>query len=106
MMTTNNSNECPGFGDNLKAIVASMFLKRNETADFHLQCEGKRIPCQKIILADSSPVFKAMIRSKMKETEAEMMEISNFSYETTITVIRFIYLKDIKKEIKAEKVLG
>ena len=35
-----------------------------------------------------------------------MMDISNFSFETTITVIRFIYLKDIKKEINPEKVLG
>ena len=87
-----------GLGNNLKAIVASMILKRNLSADFHLQCEGKRIPCHKMILAASSPVFEAMIRSKMKETEGEMMDISNFSFDTTITVIRFIYLKDIKKE--------
>ena len=34
------------------------------------------------------------------------MEISNFSFDTIITVVRFMYLKDIKKEIKVEKVLG
>ena len=84
-MTTNNSNECPGFGDNLKAIVALMFLKRNETADFHLQCDGKRIPCQNMILAASSLVFKSMIESTMRETEAEMIEISNFLFETRIS---------------------
>ena len=30
----------------------------------------------------------------MKETEARIMDISNFSFEATITVIRFIHLKE------------
>ena len=105
-MATNITNECPGFGENLKGLISTMFLRRNETSDFHLECEGKRIPCHKIILAAASPVFKAMIRSRMKESQEELMEISNFSFDTIITLVRFIYLKDIKKEVKIEKLLG
>ena len=96
MAATIISNECPGYGDNLRSLISTMFLKRNETSDFYLECEGKRIPCHKIILAASSPVFKAMIRSRMKESQEDLMEISNFSFDTIITVVLFIEGEDTK----------
>jgi len=52
----------------------------------------ERIPVHKFILQLRSPVFKAMLSSRMKESTSNEIIISDFDHEVVKEFIRFLYL--------------
>ena len=63
-----------------------------------ISCEGKDIRCHKLVLAAGSPVFKAMIKSKMEESKNGEVELKDFSFEMIEKMIEFFYMAYLTEE--------
>ena len=83
-----------------------MYEEKETTEDFVIKCNGANVSCHKVVLASSSPVFKGMIKSKMKESEEEEMKLDSFSIKTIEAMVEFFYMKTIKINLEMEDILG
>ena len=65
---------------------------------FTCSSTGKLFTCHKVFLAESSPVFKAMIESGMQETKKLCLDIE-CSEEVCENLIKFIYTEKMDEVI-------
>ena len=50
-----------------------MSLRNDEDfMDFSVTSEGKTFPCHRLLLAASSPVFKVMVKARLRENKTEL----------------------------------
>ena len=94
------------FEKSLSSTIQKMYEEKEKTGDFVINCNGSKVSCHKVVLASSSPVFKAMIKSKMKENEEEEMELDSFSIKTVEIMVGFFYKKTLQINVKMEDILG
>jgi len=60
--------------------------------DFGLILEsGEEIKCHKFVLAQNSEVFEAMLTSDMKESKTSQAKVDQFSKETVISFLEYLY---------------
>ena len=76
----------------LYAIDDLLFDESTADCYIHNESSSERIPMHKFILQLRSPVFKAMLSSRMKESTSNEIIISDFDYEVVKEFIRFLYL--------------
>ncbi|XP_014237890.1 protein maternal effect lethal 26-like [Trichogramma pretiosum] len=69
-----------------------MFLNEN-LSDIKLRVSGKEIPAHKIVLANASPIFKAMFSPENKSQSIDMFCIT---YEAAVEMLRYIYKGSVK----------
>ena len=81
------------FEKSLSNIIEEMYTTRDTTGDFVINCNGTKCFCHKIILSSCSPVFKAMIKTDMKEGKDEETNLDKFSVKTVEKVVEFFYKK-------------
>ena len=87
--------------NSLNKINSKIFEDRAYT-DFNIQCNGKSFPCHKAFLAASSPVFKTMIESKMKEAQDSTLVLGNNKEVVIENFLRFIYTSKMDDEVLKE----
>ena len=63
----------------------------SDLTDFTLKTNGKAVECHRVIMAANSPVLKAMLKSKMKETSQKQMNLDNISPQAMNVVVRYMY---------------
>jgi len=64
--------------------------------DFGLILEsGEEIKCHKFVLAQNSEVFEAMLTSDMKESKTSQAKVSQFSKETVISFLEYLYTETV-----------
>jgi len=79
-----------------KALTKEIWIP-GEYTDFALVVksnssgEESKLECHKHILADNSPVLKAMLRTDFAETEKNQMTINNFEKKTIISFLKYLY---------------
>ena len=67
-------------------------LRNNDDlTDFSLKTRGKVVKCHGVVIAASSPVFKAMLKSKMKEATEKQVMLDNISPEALDIIVEYIY---------------
>ena len=69
----------------------SQFFLSEELSDIKIKCEEETYNCHKIILASSSPVFKAMLNYDMVEVTSGCINIENFKPKVVKFALEFIY---------------
>jgi protein-L-isoaspartate O-methyltransferase len=69
-------------------------LNNPHLSDITFNVEGKKIYCHKFILQLRSEHFQGMFSSGMKESSATELNISEFSYEPFMEMIKFVYTDD------------
>jgi len=63
-------------------------------ADFALVVDtGEDIKCHKVLLAQSSPFFEAMLSTDCEETRSNKMKAKDFSLEAVTTFLEYLYAK-------------
>ena len=73
----------------------------NEFSDIKIICEGKEFPCHKLLLSLRSSVFKAMLSSDLKISNAEeesTLKIEDISAGTMSQFIKFLYTDELNSE--------
>lgn len=66
-------------------------LNNNAFSDITLQVSEKEFHVHKVILANRSPVFEAMLNHDMKEKQEGIIQIKDVSFEVFQEVLRFMY---------------
>jgi len=78
-------------GNNVKSQVDDS-PKREEFSDFALvPKDGSDLKCHKFMLAQVSPVFRAMLREDYEETRTNKMKVTEFESDTARSFLDFIY---------------
>lgn len=75
---------------NLSEDLALLF-ENQDFSDVILSVKGKNFQAHKIILAARSPVFAAMFKHKMKESEQNRVVIEDMNEDTMQEILRYIY---------------
>ena len=71
-------------------------LESSILADFELKMnDGETLMAHKSILAARSPVFRAMLTTKMKETAWNSVTVPDFCSKTMRELLRFIYCGEV-----------
>ena len=70
-------------------------LNSGDLGDVTLTCDGNDIACHRFVLAENSPVFKAMFTTEMTETDEGRVNISDVTFTTLQKVVRFLYTGEI-----------
>ena len=86
------------------ALINDVTIKRSrqhaldsgELSDVTLQCGDSEIACHRVILAESSPYFKAMFTSNMREAEDRCVELKDVAFKVLRKVVEFLYTGQIK----------
>ncbi|XP_065205294.1 protein roadkill-like isoform X5 [Planococcus citri] len=77
-------------GCNLSEDLESS-MKNPEFADVTLSVNGKNYPAHKFILAARSPVFAAMFRHEMMESQQSIVTIDDVKEEVMDEILKYIY---------------
>ena len=64
-------------------------LEQSVFMDCHLEVEGKKIACHRLVLGACSPVLQAMLTSGMKELQTSVIPVKLFSVEVMEAVVRY-----------------
>jgi len=75
----------------LNQNLEQLFNNRSETADVRFVVAGKEIKSHKAIVSARSPVFTAMLKSGMKESVENRIEINDIALDIFEALLRFIY---------------
>jgi len=62
-----------------------------DSSDVTINCDGKEFRCHQFILSSRSPVFEAMLGTKMIEQERGSIEIEDFSKDVVEKMLVYIY---------------
>ena len=65
-------------------------LTDTDTSDFVLICQGEEMKAHKLILCARSPVFRAMLQSKMSENATGEVKIDDVDKEVLKEMLRYI----------------
>ena len=84
-----------------KLNVLENIYNTMEKSDFILVFGGVEVACHKIVLAAASPVLKAMVENKHRESIEGKANIE-FSGEVGQAVVRFIYTGEVQKGLLKE----
>jgi len=66
-------------------------FENKELCDLEIDCDGKVFSCHQIILSARSPVFSAMFKIEMKESESGKVSIKDIKPDTMAEMLYFIY---------------
>jgi len=88
--------------------LLNSFKQRNKDSsdglcDVIIKCEGREFYCHQFILSARSPVFEAMLKTKMKELESGSIAIDDFSKNVVEKMLVYIYggmVPNIDKDAK------
>jgi speckle-type POZ protein len=69
----------------------SRLLLDEEEADVIFSVRGETFPAHKIVLATRSPMFKAQMYGKMKETKAQCVTVEDMQPDVFKSLLNFIY---------------
>lgn len=86
----------------------SEFLENDNLSDVSLVIGNEKIPAHKVLLANKSPVFKAMFNHEMVENQRSEVVINNIEYVILKEMLHFVYDEStfqILSEEHAEKLL-
>ncbi|XP_014237892.1 protein maternal effect lethal 26-like [Trichogramma pretiosum] len=73
-----------------------IFLNEN-LSDFKLKtASGKEIPAHRVVLANFSPVFKAMFSLDMLEKKSQSVDMIDISYDAAVEMLRYFYIGTIE----------
>jgi len=74
-------------------------------ADFSLVVDtGEELSCHKLVLAQCSPFFEAMLSSECEETKANKMKAKDFNLETVTTFLEYLYAKAFEETFDKAKI--
>ncbi|ELU03922.1 hypothetical protein CAPTEDRAFT_35088, partial [Capitella teleta] len=78
-------------------LTASLFEMREagEMVDVHLEFDGLRVPCHKVILAGSCEYFERMFLSNMRESTAKEVSIKGISSTIGLLVVDYLYFRTV-----------
>ena len=68
--------------------VQEMF-EQSVFMDCHLEVEGKKIACHRLVLGACSPVLQAMLTSGMMESQTSVIPVKLFSVEIMEAIVRY-----------------
>jgi speckle-type POZ protein len=68
------------------------FFNSTDLSDIAIVCDGKEIPAHSCIIAARSPVFEAMLKSGMRESNTNRIVIEDIDAATMIELLRYIYM--------------
>ena len=85
----NNDSETKSKEEAVKDF-GKMFESK-EFCDFEILCDGKEFSCHQNILSARSPVFSAMLKNELKESESGKVSIKDVKQETMAEMLYFIY---------------
>ncbi|XP_014237864.2 BTB/POZ domain-containing protein At4g08455-like [Trichogramma pretiosum] len=75
-----------------------IFLNEN-LSDIKLRTScGKEIPAHKVVLANASPVFKAMFSHDMMENQSQSVDMMDVKYEAAVEMLRYIYTGSVEAQ--------
>lgn len=100
----------PGRRQRLQMLHAINSLRKSQTfCDVFLMVGDRRIPAHRIVLAASSPVFKASLTSELKrQKEGEVfdeVQVSDFDPDTIEEMLNFIYTGEVGITLTYKKAL-
>ncbi|XP_061653404.1 kelch-like protein 40a [Phyllopteryx taeniolatus] len=70
-------------------------LENDKFVDCVLKVRDKEFPCHRLVLAASSPFFKAMFLSDLEETKTRDMVLKDVEPGTMGMILRYLYTSDI-----------
>ncbi|XP_065203302.1 speckle-type POZ protein B-like [Planococcus citri] len=102
-----NPNDVPNQIDEFNSVTHDLekLLDDEESSDLMINVNGKDYPAHKTILAARSPVFKAMLKHDVAETQQNRIEIKDIDENIFKELLRYIYtgrvenLKDTALEL-------
>ena len=77
-------------------------FENKEFCDFEIVCDGKDFSCHQSILSARSPVFSAMLKNELKESESGKVCIKDVKQETMAEMLYFIYTGLVKETALTE----
>ena len=72
-----------------------LFLDSN-TSDIVLICKGEEINAHRLVLGARSPVFHAMLRSKMMESTSREIKIDDADNDVLTEMLRYMYTAKVE----------
>ena len=80
-------------------------LEDKDFCDMEINCGGEIFSCHQVIIAARSPVFRAMFRAKMKESESRKVTIEDIKPEIMAEMLYFLYTGLVKKDVSKDSVV-
>ena len=80
-------------------------LENKEFCDMEIDCGGEIFPCHRVIVSARSPVFRAMFRAKMKESESRKVTIEDIKPEIMAEMLYFLYTGLVRKDVSKDSVV-
>jgi len=79
--------------ENFEELVKRLeeVFKNKEFSDVIVKCGGIKFECHKVFLASSSPVFKAMFNTQMKEKISNEVHIDDVKPDVMAVLLQFLY---------------
>ncbi|XP_077581076.1 kelch-like protein 40a [Stigmatopora nigra] len=71
-------------------------LENDKFVDCVLKVKDKKFPCHRLVLAASSPFFKAMFLSDLEESRTRDIVLKDVEPATVGLILRYLYTSDIK----------
>ncbi|KAL7303328.1 hypothetical protein TKK_0004517 [Trichogramma kaykai] len=59
---------------------------------------GKEIPAHRVVLAATSPVFKAMFSHDMLENKSQSVDMNDITYDAAVEMLRYIYTGTVESQ--------
>jgi len=91
LLKVTTKRESIQYGKQFSEATNLKMYNDKEFSDVVVKCGGTRFECHKVVLASSSPVFKAMLTSNMKEKINNEIEIDDIKPEVMTELLEFIY---------------
>ena len=67
------------------------FYLSKELSDVLIECQEKKFEAHMVILSSSSPVFRGMFQTEMKEKKSQHVEIKDLEPDVVAEMLKFIY---------------
>ena len=93
--------------DNCRRQVCEDFgtmLNDGDFYDFKIKCGDKSFKCHRNVLSARSPVFKAMLKSEMRENSSNKLTINDVEPEVISEMLHFIYTGSVINGFISEQV--
>ena len=79
-------------------------LYDEEFSDFEIKCGDVSFKCHKVVLSARSPVFEAMFKSEMRESNSNKLTITDVEPEVIGEMLHFIYTGNVTNGFISEQV--